>query len=637
MSRKITTSVPNVLRNLTLAVVAALALAACGNSGGGSPSDPTDPGPGPGPDPGQPACEGGESYASTFEAIQKTVFERHGCTQQVCHGSNASGDLDLSPGVAYANLFDVRSLGSPLLRVSPGDNDRSYLWLKLAAATKPGSVDIGGAPMPLGLPPLSENELEAVRLWIYAGAPETGTVIGTEDLLDACLPAPKPITIKPLDPPPPGEGVQLVMPQWRLPASSEHEVCFASYYDLTDQVPEQFRDPSGKNFRFARQELRQDPQSHHLILNYSIVPVSEIHDPSFGEWTCRGGERDGEACEPTDLASCGSGLCASRVRDGFTCTGYGPPVQGGLSNYQIGGAQQAQSTTEYVPGVFGQIPLKGILYWNSHAFNLTDEDHSMNARLNYWFAPPDQQLTPVRTIFNVSKIFSANAAPFTTQTLCSQHVLPKGARLFNLSSHTHQRGKHFTVDLPDGSRIYESFVYNDPVSQNFDPPLVFDSDDPAERTLRYCSLYNNGVKEDGSPDPETVTRFSRLPNSVFVPGVPGRCTPVACAAGKIGAACSGVDDDATCDTSPGAGDGDCDACRITGGESTENEMFILLGDYYVEGADADSGGGQDLFADRSGVRRSSFTGIAVTSARGCATSHGGHGGDDEPSEHAAHH
>ena len=288
--------------------------------------------------------------------------------------------------------------------------------------------------------------------------------------------------------------------------------------------------------------------------------------------------------------------------------------------------------------MFAQIPLKGILYWNSHAFNLTDEDHLMNARLNYWFTPEDQQNTPVRSIFNVGKIFSANAAPYTTQTLCNDHVLPKGARLFNLSSHTHQRGKHFTVDLPDGSRIYESFVYNDPVSQDFDPPLVFDSPDPAERTLHYCSLYNNGVNDDGSPNPETVTRYSRLPASVFVPGVPGRCSPVACAAGKVGAACAGIDDDATCDSSPGAGDGDCDACRITGGESTENEMFILLGDYFVEGDDPDSAGGpiQDLTSVRS-TKRSTFTGIAVPAARGCASSHGGHGADSEPSAHAAHH
>jgi hypothetical protein len=57
---------------------------------------------------------------------------------------------------------------------------------------------------------------------------------------------------------------------------------------------------------------------------------------------------------------------------------------------------------------------------------------------------------------------------------------------------------------------------------------------------------------------------------------------VACAAGKIGKACNGVGDDATCDSSPGAGDGWCDACRITFGESTENEMFILIGQYFID-------------------------------------------------------
>jgi hypothetical protein len=40
--------------------------------------------------------------------------------------------------------------------------------------------------------------------------------------------------------------------------------------------------------------------------------------------------------------------------------------------------------------------------------------------------------------------------------------------------------------------------------------------------------------------------------------------------------------DVDCDTTEGAGDGWCDACRITGGESTENEMFILLGQYFID-------------------------------------------------------
>ena len=29
-------------------------------------------------------------------------------------------------------------------------------------------------------------------------------------------------------------------------------------------------------------------------------------------------------------------------------------------------------------------------------------------------------------------------------------------------------------------------------------------------------------------------------------------------------------------------DGVCDACPITGGESTENEMFIAIGQYFVK-------------------------------------------------------
>ncbi|HZR80207.1 MAG TPA: hypothetical protein VFD92_03840 [Candidatus Binatia bacterium] len=517
------------------------------------------------------------------------IFEKHSCTQDVCHGSSAQGGLELTPDVAYQNLIEVPSQGIRYPRVVPGDKNRSYLWLKLAAATLPGSVEINGAPMPNGLPPISTDELEALRLWIYAGAPETGTVGGTETLLNACLPAPEPITIKPLDPPAAGEGIQLVMPPWHLEAHSEHEYCFATYYDITDQVPAEYRDPSGKYFRWKSFELRQDPQSHHLILympagNFSAAGV-DVHDPSFGAWTCIGGEREGASCEPTDLTSCGTGICRSEPKPTFACINYGPE-QG--ASIPVGGAQQAQALNDYPDGVFAQIPMKGVVYWNTHAFNLTAEDTMMHSRLNYNFAK--EQVYPITSIFDASRIFAANAAPYTTQTVCNDFVLPQGARLFQLTSHTHKHGKHFTVDLMNGTRLYDSFVYNDPVQQKFEPALLFDSPNRADRTLHYCSLYNNGVNEDGSPNPETVTRASRVPASASQ--TIGRCRPVACSAGNVGAPCNGSDDRATCDSSPGAGDGECDACRITGGESTENEMFILFGAYYlapVDGGQSEEG------------------------------------------------
>jgi len=280
--------------------------------------------------------------------------------------------------------------------------------------------------------------------------------------------------------------------------------------------------------------------------------------------------------------------------------------------------------------------MKGVLYWNTHAFNLTAEDTVMNGRLNYLFA--ENQTYPISSIFNASRIFAANAAPFTEQTVCNDHVMARGSRLFEVTSHTHKHGKHFTVDLSDGSRIYESFVYNDPVRQKYDPPLAFDSPNVADRTLRYCSLYNNGVNPDGSPDPEFVTRASRVPASASQ--TIGRCKPIACVAGKIGAACDGSDDDATCDSSPGAGDGDCDACRITGGESTENEMFILFGTAYIDPAAGAAGEGIARAQAVSGLDalgRSTWSEPATPGHMGCSASgHMAHAASADADPHAGH-
>ena len=108
-----------------------------------------------------------------------------------------------------------------------------------------------------------------MRLWIYGAAPSTGTVKGVSDLLHGCTPEPKPVRIKPLDPPAFGTGVQLHMPPWTVDAQSEHEVCFATYYDVSAQVPVEMRGPDN-TFCYNSEQLRQDPLSHHLIVNRYI-------------------------------------------------------------------------------------------------------------------------------------------------------------------------------------------------------------------------------------------------------------------------------------------------------------------------------------------------------------------------------
>jgi hypothetical protein len=559
-----------------LLLVVASALAACAGSGGSAPAD-TGPATG-----GNAACASGQNYESTYDAIQGVIFDGHGCTNDTCHGSAVSGGLDLRAGSSYAHLVGAHSTSSDFLRVEPGESSRSYLFLKLEAATNPGTAHVAGSPMPLGLQPLSADQLEGIRFWIDAGAPKDGSVADAADgsskhvaeLLGACLPPASNIYIDPLTPPPAGEGLQLAMAPYVLPGNMEREICQAQYVDFSDQVPAQYKDPSG-NFMFVDGwEMRQDPNSHHLIADHSGLDASSVHDPSFGTWTCSGGPRDGAECEPTDPASCDGGICHSSVRDDVACIGYGPGDS--AVNVAAGGFAGAQTAQRYEPpreGVYQKIPIRGIVYFNSHAFNLISTDHLMHSWINLLFAKSlaheETQLVDTHAIY-----IQAGQAPFTTKHYCANHTFDQGTALLSLNSHTHKRGRNFSVTAPDGTNIYQSYVYSDPLNQEFDPPLRFDSADPAERTVRYCADYNNGVMDDGSPDVELVTKLSTMPARTT-------CTPVACTAGRIGAACSGPDDNATCDSSPGAGDGKCDACPITAGVTTENEMFVLGGYYYV--------------------------------------------------------
>lgn len=110
--------------------------------------------------------------------------------------------------------------------------------------------------------------------------------------------------------------------------------------------------------------------------------------------------------------------------------------------------------------------------------------------------------------------------------------------------------------------------------------IAFDDPDPNRRTLRYCTVFDNGAE-----DPATVRRNSNRPDAAtcefaeqsggFIP--PCGCEPEsrACLGGPNQGAICGEDDGAC-----GEG-GVCDACPLAGGVTTEDEMFAILGAYYL--------------------------------------------------------
>jgi hypothetical protein len=519
------------------------------------------------------------TFKSSFAAIQALIFERHGCTESKCHGESRAGMLDLRPDVAYENLVDAHATAADMARVQPGTTNESLLYLKLKAATRPGSVEVVGSPMPVGSAPLSDSELAAIELWIVKGAPKEGVasdIASGKDvgkLLDACLPDPAPIIVKPLDPPAKDEGVQLLLPSYKLPAGTEAQNCTAFAYDMSDIVPERFRDAKRKVITVNGSRVRQDPQSHHLVLYNPGVFLEDLEDNVKG-WTCREGDKAGEACDPKrGSGDCGQGVCAGETAAALACGSGGVPtrkdaVKAKLADGLSPQLANTQSPQEYIPpqaGVYWEIPLQGVLLFNSHAFNLTETDTTLHARVNFYYTDDlTRKLVPTNVTAN--NYIAAGQAPFTRETYCAKHVVPRGNSITILTGHTHRRGEHFWVTDPKGAVIYENFVYNDPLYKRFDPWLTFDAEKEQDRTLEYCATYNNGLKEDGAPDVNLVTRASRMPEGTS-------CTPVACVEGKVAEACT---TDLDCDTTPDQHDGVCDACEITKGATTENEMFVLM-------------------------------------------------------------
>lgn len=547
-----------------------------------------EPEPEPTAEPEEPECA--DTFDTTFAAVQEIVFEREGCTG--CHNAQASGGLDLSEGLSWANLYEVPAAGSDLLLLAPGDEQRSYLWNKLAAWTDDSLLISGGKMPPAGA--ISEPALELIRLWINAGAPEEGVLEETEDIIDACLPDPVPFQSKPLDPPAAGEGIQLVMPGFPLPAASEIEVCFATYVDVCDQIPEEYKTPDGNFFAWDTYEIRQNVGSHHLLIQAPNRTLGgQYVDPNdLDGWACTGGANEGATCDPLDADACGDdGQCATPVEGSTACIGY--EAGNGISSSSFSGTQQPQLRVETHPGVYQNAPCRTVVFWNSHSFNLTTTDTIMRARLNYEFA--DDRRFRSRSInsgggFGITRLMAQGTAPYSKAEMCSDVALPVGAHLTGMSSHTHKRGERSWWTDPAGELIYENLIYNDPPRTVFAEPRVYDSTNAADRTFRFCTIYNNGIDEAGNPDSETVTRSSRIPYGFGGPGNVGfgSCEPEACV--NPGAdltincddgAANRTGDDAACDTSPGAGDGYCDACQIMGGLTTENEMFQGTLQYFL--------------------------------------------------------
>jgi hypothetical protein len=530
---------------------------------------------------------------NAFAIIQERIFDQHSCSAAACHGNAAIGGLSLASDKAYDSLVNIQSSVSDLQRVKPGAPDESFMYQKLRAATEPGSVSISGSPMPSGLPPLSADELKAVGAWIAAGAPATGPVAAPDgaamggnfvaNMLCQGTATAQAAEKPKLEPPEASQGIQFKMPASEVPAGGEWEGCFATYYDVSAQVPDEFKSPDGASFYVSATAMRFTAGTHHTAATLPKITVDSLTDPAFGAWTCRGGDTAGATCDPANTTACGEGMCASTPQIVPGCIGYGPAGTD-VNSAGFGLVQALNADAEVAPiaGVYREVPTKGVVFWDFHGVNLQDETRAMDGRINMTYASDRKQLER-RVQINGGLDGDAAVPPFKKQRLCNIYTAPKGTEIIRMTSHTHHRATNFRVWGPDGAELYESHSYSEPAYITFQPSLKLDAEAEQDRQLKFCADFNNGVGADGGPDLDTLCQVSKTPDYELFLFVP---TAVACSEGKWGEPCTGGAGDAQCDTSAGAGDGKCDAANIHYSTTTAGEMFLMSLDTVIRPEDA---------------------------------------------------
>ncbi len=136
-------------------------------------------------DPAPDGCSARSLFTSTFDRIQKQIFNQS-CAVSGCHDSQTKmGGLLLESGASLTNLVDVAPTNLNanaagwqrvhVLDASTGDPLTSLLYAKLV-----GPPQGFGARMPFGKPKLDQSLIDVVQLWIAAGAPANGWVPGTD-------------------------------------------------------------------------------------------------------------------------------------------------------------------------------------------------------------------------------------------------------------------------------------------------------------------------------------------------------------------------------------------------------------------------------------------------------------------------
>jgi hypothetical protein len=398
----------------------------------------------------------------SFSLIQDKILTPS-CATAGCHASNTDASfkqhgLVLAKGVAYKNLVGVdcqntnaKADGYKLVKAFK--SLESLFYHKLNWDNSHHSSKNYGSSMPLGGESLFVGQVEFIRRWIEAGAPETGSVADA-NLLNDRTPSVT-TTFVPL-PTPKSEGVdgyQMYIEPFTIAPNFEREIFV--------------RKPIGNtvDIYVNRIKFRSRPNSHHMVV-YDFADKNSLPELNLIR----------------DLRNSENGLNINTV------------LQIG-NHIFLGGGSDSNAEYKFPEGIALQIPAKTTVDLNPHYFNKTNFPLTGENYVNFYTAVAAKVTKIAKNLNLTNTKFTLPAKQKTTITYST--ILKTDTKIFMLTSHTHRLGEKFVIQITGGSRdgevVYENTDWEHPLVKNFDTPIALKKGEGLTSVVTYNNTTDKTV------------------------------------------------------------------------------------------------------------------------------------------------
>ncbi len=399
----------------------------------------------------------------SFDLIQNKILTPS-CATSGCHESDKDAafkqhGLVLAKGKSYKNLFNIlpknqNAIDDKLKLVTAYKSAESLLFHKLNWNTEHHTKNYG-SPMPLGSTSLFAGQIEFVRRWIEAGAPEKGKVVADETLLDDKTPAiADDASFTALEAPSQNEGFQLKVDKFEIAPNFEREIFVR-------------REVGNKTDIYVNKiKLKSRANSHHMVIyafkEKSILPplnlVRDLRNPD-------------------------------NTLNIVTALTIG-------SHVFLGGGTDAQQEYNFPEGSALLLPAETTVDLNPHYFNKTNSVHFGENYVNFYTTPKEKVKNVVKMLDLANQNLSIE--PNERKTITKSWTFNTNNNIVMLTSHTHKLGEKFLIKIKGGPRdgqvVYETTDWEHPLIKNFKEPLQLLKGEGLTSEVTYFNNTTKAVK-----------------------------------------------------------------------------------------------------------------------------------------------